>query len=396
MKKCYPKLHIACILIILILSAQFSSAQCLNGFEPTGKSFDTTVATGSGNYETILTFPKFHPDSGMVTCVKLIMTITGVARLDIENRVNAPTSYNANYTRRDTISGPGLTTPLTQSVNNNYGPFNLAANDGVNYSGPDFVTVGPDTVLNGASVVTTITDVNVIADHFYGLDSVDYRYAIKAGATLTGSGDYLFSPSTSGFVNYRLEYCYCPPTVLPMGLLDFQVNKKGDNTAALNWNAETDNNDFHYEIQVSRDGRNFKPAGVVQKKSGINPTYTFQYDRQKHETGQLYFRVQQRYHNGVAKFTAVQSVNFENTLLNKISLYPNPSSGNVGIKFVNVTSGKLSIRISNVQGQTVVSKDLVVAGTDYKQIATLQRGMYWMKITDVTTQETVVNQLLIK
>ena len=65
-------------------------------------------------------------------------------------------------------------------------------------------------------------------------------------------------------------------------------------------------------------------------------------------------------------------------------------------EILNVTSGKLSIRISNVQGQSVVSKDLVVAGTDYKQIATLQRGMYWMKITDVTTQETVVNQLLIK
>src|SRR5690606_32766583 len=127
-----------------------------------------------------------------------------------------------------------------------------------------------------------------------------------------------FSPSTSGFVNYRLEYCYCPPTVLPMGLLDFEVNKKGDNTAALNWHAETDNTDFHYEIQVSRDGRNFKPAGVVQKKSGINPAYSFQYERKKHETGQLYFRVQQRYHNGYAKFTNVQTVNFENTLLNKI------------------------------------------------------------------------------
>lgn len=396
MKKCYPKLHTACILIILILSTQITNAQCLNGYEPTGKSFDTTVSTGSGNYETFFTFPKFHPDSGMVTCVKLIMTITGVARLNIENYVNAATSYNASYSRRDTISGPGLSSPLTQSINKNYGPFNLEANNFIDFSGPDFATTGPDTVLNGTSVVTTITDVNVIADYFYGLDSVKYRYAIKAGASLTGSGDYLFSPSTSGFVNYRLEYCYCPPTVLPMGLLNFEVSKKGDNTASLNWHAETDNSDFHYEIQVSRDGRNFKPAGVVKKKSGINPTYSYQYDRQKHEAGQIYFRVQQRYHNGLAKFTNTRSVNFENTLLNKISLYPNPSSANVGIKFVNVTTGKLSIRISNVQGQTVVSKDMIVAGTDYKQIATLQRGMYWMKITDVTSGETVVNQLLIK
>ena len=396
MKKCYPKLHTACILIMFILCTKTTFGQCLNGYEPTGKSFDTTVATGSGNYETILTFPKFHPDSGMVTCVKLIMTVTGVARLNIENYVNAPTTYNANYTRRDSISGPGLSNPLTQSVNKNYGPFNLAANDLVDFSGPDFKTTGTDTVLNGAAVITTITDVNVIADHFYGIDSVSYRYVIKADASLTGSADFLFSPSTSGFVNYRLEYCYCPPTVLPVGLLDFQVSKKNDDAASLNWKAETDTRDFHYEVQVSKDGRNFKPAGIVQKKSGINPSYEFIYDRKKHETGQVYFRVQQRYHTGNIKYTDTRSIKFENTLLNKISLYPNPSSGNVGIKFVNVTAGKLSVRISNVQGQTVVSQDIAVAGTDYKQIATLQRGMYWLKFTDVTTGETVVNQLLIK
>lgn len=396
MKKRYPILRIACILITFILYTEITYSQCLNGFEPTGKSFDTTVSTGSGNYETIFRFPKFHPDSGMVTCVRLIMTITGVATLDIENRVNAPTTYNATYTRRDTISGPGLSNPLTQSVNNNYGPYNLAANDGINYSGPDFISIGPDTVLNAVSVVTTITDVNVIADYFYGIDSVDYRYVIKAGASLTGSGDYLFSPSTSGFVNYRIEYCYCPPTVLPLGLIDFQVNKKSDNSAALYWNAETDETAFHYEIQVSRDGRNFVPAGVVQKKSGINPQYIYQYDRKKNESGALYFRIKQRYHNGYAKYTSTRSIIFENALLHKISLYPNPSSGIVGIKFVNVTSGKISIRISNVQGQTVVSKDIVVAGTDYTQVATLQRGMYWMKITDVTTEEIVINQLLIK
>lgn len=396
MKKCYPKLHAACILIILILSTQITSAQCLNGYEPTGKTFDTTVSTGSGNYESFFTFPKFHPDSGMVSCVKLIMTTTGIIEyLQFENNSTSSNDYSAEYTRKDTLSGPGLSSPLTSSVNKTYGTYTLDPKTSPINGGPDYILIENDTVLNSYSVSVTITDVNELAN-FYGLDSITYRYGIKASTTPTGPGDYSFGVATIGFVNYRLEYCYCPPTVLPMGLIDFEVNKKGDNKASLNWHAETDNSNFHYEIQVSRDGRNFKPAGVVQKKPGINPSYSFQYERQKHETGQLYFRVQQRYHNGIAKFTTIQSVNFENTLLNKISLYPNPSSGNVGIKFVNVTSGKLSIKISNVQGQTVVSKDLTVAGTDYKQIATLQRGMYWMKITDVIAGETVVNQLLIK
>lgn len=395
MKKRYPILRDCCFLIFFILISLFTTGQCLNGYEPTGKGFDTTVTTGGGNYESFFTFPKFHPDSGMVTCVRLTMTMTGIVRKSIENYVNAPTTYNSNYSRRDTITGPGLSGPLQSNVSKAYGPFNLAANDNVSFSGPDFIQVGPDTVLKNVSVVHTITDVNEISN-FYGLDSLTYRYAIKVDASIAGSGDYLFSVITSGFVNFRLDYCYCPPTVLPAGLRNFQVEKKNEQVAALSWQSETDTSQYVYEVQVSRDGKNFERTGIVSKSAGHNPAYTFHYEKQKHESGLLYFRVKQLYKNGYIRFTTVKSVEFNNSLLSRISMYPNPSSGIVGIRFDNVVSGKISIRIANVQGQTIVSRDMTVAGTDYKQVATLQRGMYWLRITDAVSGETTVNQLLIK
>ncbi|MDP9229578.1 MAG: T9SS type A sorting domain-containing protein [Bacteroidota bacterium] len=79
------------------------------------------------------------------------------------------------------------------------------------------------------------------------------------------------------------------------------------------------------------------------------------------EYGLYYFKVKQRYPNGFVKFSDIKSVEFQNPFLSKIFLYPNPSSGIVGIKFVNIPAGKLWVHIFNVQGQTVVSKELEVS-----------------------------------
>jgi len=396
MKRLYTQLVIYNSLIILLLSTNQIFAQCASGYVPTGKSYDTTVTTGSGNYETLFTFPKFRPDSGFVTCVKLTMTITGaIEALYFENNSSSSNEYSAEYIRKDSLSGPGLSSALTSSVNKTYGPYILAPKTSPINSGPDYKLIENDTILNSYTVSSTITDVNEISN-FYGIDSVTYRYGIKASTTPTGPGDYSFGVATVGFVSYKLEYCYCPPTVLPIGLINFEVKKTGISNASISWKSETDTTDYVYEIQVSRDGKNFFAASTVQKKAGINPGYVFHYEAPNQQYGQFYFRVKQRYPNGYTSFTTIRSLNFENPFLAKISLYPNPSTGIVGIKFVNIPAGKLNVQITNVQGQTVVQKEFVVSGTDYKQIAVLQRGMYWMRIKDVNSLETVVNQLLIK
>ena len=111
-------------------------------------AYDTTIAFGSGIVSTEVKFPKFDPLTGMVTCVRLCVTIKGIVdTVALENFTNAPQNGSYTYTRKDTIRGPGIPTFLTSSANLNFGPFPLAATDGVFGSGPDFYSNGPDTVL---------------------------------------------------------------------------------------------------------------------------------------------------------------------------------------------------------------------------------------------------------
>ena len=382
--------------LFMCLISSTSYAQCPHGYVPSGVAFDTTVSTGSGNYATQFSFPKIDPQDGMVICVKLCLTITGRVSMFLENNVTSPAIYNINYKRKDTLRGVGLSSPLTNQVTVNYGPYNLDATDGNPLSGPDFQSVGPDTVLRSVSICHTIID-SVDLSQFYGSDSVTYDYNINAGATVTGSGDYLFSVGTQGTVNYKLEYCICPVVVLPLNVHDFFAKKVSADKAELKWTGIEDiENVYRYDIEYSTDGHHFSSIGSVQKNEAIDNIYKYMYSSGDNAAGMRFFRIKQVYSNGYSRYSNIRAVALESSAIPKFSIYPNPSNGIVGIKFDNIPDGQFDIQIYNTQGKTVMKKEVATVGLSYVQMAPLKRGVYWMKMTDTKSRMSCVNQLIIK
>lgn len=371
--------------------------QCPDG-QPAGQTaFDTTIATPAGITTMQLNFPKFDPSSGMVTCVRLCITITGVVdTMSIENASASPQTADVFYFRNDQITGPGLSTPLSNSISKHYGQYNLAADDLVPGSGLDFRSVSKDTILNSQLVCRTISDSATIAQ-FYGIDSVTYTYDIVATVSPVSSGNYNFSVGTSAFVNFRFEYCTCPPTVLPSNINQFNVTKLTADKAELKWSGFDDPYaNYSYEAEVSRDGHNFSKIGSFQKNTDNSDPYRLVYRAVNGEKGIHFFRIKQVYSTGQSKYSNIKQVTLENSDFPKFTLYPNPSDGIVGIKFDNILNGHFNIFIYNTQGQVMVKKDIAEMETSYIEVATLQRGVYWVRLTDVKSQLSSVNQLLIK
>ena len=371
-------------------------SQCPDGQPAGGTAFDTTIQTPSGITTRQLKFPKFNPDSGLVTCVKLCVTITGVIdSVSVENNSSSVQPTDIYYIRTDNISGPGLITPINNSINQHYGTYNLGATDGLPGSGPDFISIAHDTVLNAVQNCVTISDSTTISN-FYGIDSVTYLYDISAFTNISSGGSYNSFIATSAFVNFRFEYCTCPSATLPLNIRSFNIKKMTDDKAEISWsgfdNAEAN---YHYEIEMSRNGSNFSTVGKQSKDVFESNGYKFLYSA-NNGSGTYFFRVKQVYSNGYTRFTDIKSIELQNSGIPKINIYPNPSNGVVGIKFVNNYSGKFLIQISNTQGQTVYSKEDEILGDGYKYITTLQRGMYWVRLIDVASHLSCVNQLLIK
>jgi len=372
-------------------------SQCPNGQPAGSTAYDTTIKFGAGVVATQFKFPKFDPHTGMVTCVNLCVTIKGIIdSVAMENLSSAPQTGSYNYSRRDTVSGPGIPTFISSGTNDlNFGPFPLDAFDGVLGSGTDFYSAGSDTVLTKVLCVN-INDSATIAD-FYGTDSVAYNYHITANAGwgVTGGSASAFVLS-SALVNFHFSYCTCPSSALPLNIRSFNVRKLTADKAEITWSGfDNPNAAYHYEIEMSRDGNNFTSVGTQSKTEFEANGYKFVYTATE-GSGDYYFRVEQLYSSGYVRFTDIKFIELENTDKPKINIFPNPSNGVVGIKFANISSGKFLIQISNTQGQTVFSKEEEINGDGVRYVTTLQKGMYWMRLIDVTSHLSCVNQLLIK
>jgi len=399
MKHVYFRLFsVTALILFLILTGNAGYAQCSGGQSGGQTAYDTTIATPEGINTMQIKFPKFDPLNGMVTCVKLCVTITGVVdSVSVENNSASPQTANVFYVRTDQITGPGLVSPLTNSINHHYGPYALGASDGVIGYGPDFMSISHDTVLNAVSVCRTLNDSTTLAQ-FYGSDSVTYTYDISAFTSITCTGgNYNSSISTSAFVNFHFQYCTCPPILLPLNVRDFTVTKLTADKAELKWNGYDDPfTNYHYEVEVSRNGRNFITVGTVQKNTTNNDIYKAVYRSAAGEKGVYFFRIKQVYSSGYSRFSNIRQLSLENSDFPRFTLYPNPTNRIVGIKFDNIYTGHLNIQIYNTQGQSMVKKEMVVSGASYLQVASLESGVYWLRVTDMKTEKSCVNQLLIK
>lgn len=386
------------ILFLLVFFSPVTRAQCPFGIPSGVTAYDTTINTPPGINTLQVKFPQADPMVGMVTCLRICVSITGVVdSVSVENNSASPQTADIYYIRTDQISGPGLSSPLTNSITHHYGPYALGPTNGTLGSGPDFFAISKDTLLNAVTVCRTVTNMDSLMQ-FYGHDSVTYNYNITAftNVTCTG-GNYNSTVATSAIVRFRFEYCTCPGYVLPLQLRNFQANKMADNKAKLSWSGFNDPTaNYHYETEVSRDGNQFTPAGRVEKNAGVNDLYQFIYTTGQQESGLFYFRIKQVYANGYSRFSDIRQVTLKNSTKPEFFISPNPSNGIVGIKFDNYRGGKLRMEVFSAVGQKMMQQEIQPVGSAYYQVGTLQKGMYWIKLTDMITDLSSINQLLIK
>lgn len=152
----------------------------------------------------------------------------------------------------------------------------------------------------------------------------------------------------------------------------------------------------HYEVEMSRDSIHFTSQGRVDGSNEINIQYKFSYIARQQEEGIYYFGIRQTYASGCSSFSDIRTVTLKNSHTSDFILFPNPSNGIIGIKFDNIQDEKKIIKIFNSQAQKVVNKEIAVTGSFYQLAISLQKGIYWIRISDVKNRLPRVNQLFIK
>lgn len=163
---------------------------------------------------------------------------------------------------------------------------------------------------------------------------------------------------------------------LPLSLLSFtgKTNLPGK-TVTLNWSTTNERNVSHFEIEYSRDGRNFFKVGEVSAKNGdMNNSYSFLY-RSANTEGSVFYRLKIIDIDNRFTYSNTIKLHFNGSM--GLTVYPNPMEKEVS---VNVSgNGQSNLYIINAAG-FVIKRMRVTSQAFTINVESLGAGLYLFKL----------------
>ncbi len=393
MKQCYPKVPYILFLFLLAFAAPkqtLAQCECANGTSPL-QLVESYTTYFPNNLPTGISVPQFAPTMGTLMCVNARVYLTSTVRFRLENNATIPVNYTIRYVRFDTLYGPGIP-EVTGLVMKNYGPYPLAATDGVPGSGPDIVTTPRDTVYNQVLYQGSTTDVV----HYLGTGDVTFYYSSGVPTYAVGNDHYTLEVTPLNSLRFELTYTYCENISMNSDIKTFNVALTDKKNVSLDWTTESQSKNNIYEIEVSENGQSFKNTGSTGPKSidGITAKYMYKYSPDKPVNGKLYFRVKQA---GSSKYSAIKSVTLNENPVERIAIYPNPAIRNLTLDFSSPVSGEYQIQLTNQVGQLVYFNRVRMNNSSNVQLVLNDQpapGIYYLKATQVGTKQSFTGKIL--
>ncbi len=198
-----------------------------------------------------------------------------------------------------------------------------------------------------------------------------------------------FSPFTFGSINGI--------NPLPVEFLSFSgTSQKNGNL--LKWQTATEHNNDYFSVEKSKDGKEWSACGQVAGNGDSFTTLSYSYLDQQAAYGVTYYRLKQVDFNGEYDYSSIISVNNSNIpQFSTERAYPNPTNGELMVRYTTPEYGQITLTIQNLQAQPVVRKVLnAEAGshTIEMDIAGLANGLYLLIIQQNQNQvvERIVKQ----
>lgn len=344
---------------------------------------------------TTITFNRFDPGIGTLQCLKLSSTITTVLGFDLYNKENFSDIYLFESFRRSRFSGPDGFFVTNSSPTKDYGPYDLGPVDPVGID--DEVHIGPDTVFNAFYREDYVTG----SGSYLGTGTVSFDYLNTSTTTLLdGSSNYDLFVRGYTRMNVRLVYYWCPTIILASNIKNFSAIKQNDRVN-LSWLIENEEADSHYELQVSNNGRQFRPIGKFNARGAHGGSSAYQYDYLPGQAinGKMYFRLKQTNAAGKTSYSVVRFVTADKEgKPGSLTVYPNPVKGQVSVQFGKVLNGNYKVELFSISGQTVYQKVHRMNNTNsiLFEIPATPPGIYYLRASNTEGNESFTSKITVQ
>ena len=346
-----------------------------------------TITPGTGNDAHSFNVPQFDPAKGTLVAIKISSVISLQYGFQLENNSHSSTNYTVCIGRNDFINTSALSSPVSNMghILQNYGPYTLAASDGVIGSGPDHISVPQFSVLNNYADITDSITTGIT--NFIGTGNVEFDYFTTTYYNLTGN--YTFTPTSNDTINFTVSYYYCSAPAPVSSLVNFNAQLKKNNKIDLSWQTANEHANRTYNVQKSSDGINFDGLTNVRSNEDTVADYFYDYDLNTADKNKVYFRLKIVDENNNTNYSDVRTVDLAEEQ-NEISLYPNPSNSFINVSFDH-TLNNLQIDILSPGGESLQKYNFTNTNSAHINfINWLPPGVYFLHAYDADQKKSYV------
>lgn len=228
----------------------------------------------------------------------------------------------------------------------------------------------------------TESDVTVLGDLLVAYwDGSAWQDGGGTASGAAGSGTIPSGSSISSFSSFTIGTDPCSNT-LPVELIKFTAVPMNNEVVNVDWTTASELNNDYFVVERSKDAVNYIVLDSLTSYGNGNSSNLQNYnliDKQPY-SGVSYYRLRQVDFDKAYSYSNIEIVNFEG--LEIISLFPNPSDGEVNITVKSSFEGTLQLTIYDALGKLIKSEELNImeGNTQINSMIIGATGKYFVSV----------------
>lgn len=171
--------------------------------------------------------------------------------------------------------------------------------------------------------------------------------------------------------------------VVPIELIAFEGQSFTDRIE-LNWKTASELNNEKFEIETSRNGKEFQKIGEINGNGTTDEQQAYSFNVENPIKGTSYYRLKQIDFDGQSEYSQVISLNFKGENREVGVFYPNPSnSGLINLDYFAQHDDKIRVSVYDMTGKLVLNQiqQVIKGNTNLSfDFQSLNTGIYIVEI----------------
>jgi hypothetical protein len=208
-----------------------------------------------------------------------------------------------------------------------------------------------------------------------------YKYRIRTATILANlSNDNCSIYNSSDVITINID-----PNCTPLNAEVFNFNiRLNNNKAQLTWDSRNEEGLLHYEVEKSKDGRNFSYVGTVTAKGSGSASYLFN-DAEDIST-KTYYRLK-LVSNNTSTYSNILSVSNIKSALEITNLI-NPFDSKISFQLLTSATEEVQVQLLDALGHQIISRKLLAnKGSNAIRLdlpVNLQRATYLLRVVSAS------------